>query len=83
MSRHEIEGSVPGAKVVVGWDQPLLTYFLHVTYPDRDYEGPHTWLGSTFRELYDLEDLKFLARRYADLTPDLLAQLYRDQDEGI
>ena len=85
MSRHEVAGRKPGSLVVVGWDHPLLTYFVHVYAPGDipgECDGPKVWLGGTPRELYDVDDLKRAVRPHADLSPELLARLYGDRDEG-
>ncbi|WP_158811226.1 hypothetical protein [Beijerinckia sp. L45] len=82
MSRYELDGRKPGFRVVVGWDQPMLTYFVHVFDPASKREGPTVWLGGTPSELYELDDLKRAIRPHADLTLQLFAQLYRDRDEG-
>ena len=81
MSRHEIPGRKLGTTVAVGWDQPMLTFFVQVYDPSAE-EGPSVWLGGKPRELYDLDDLKRAIRRHADLTPELVRTLYRDRDEG-
>lgn len=87
MSRYEIEGRQPGTKVFVGWDHPLLTYFVQVydepsEQEGPEQEGPRVWLGASLREIYDLTDLKRAIRPHADLSLELGAVLYRDRDEG-
>jgi len=82
MSRHEIPGRSPGTTVFVGWDHPLMTYFVQVYDTASSEEGPAVWLGASWREIYDLDDLKRAIRRHADLTEELGATLYRDRDEG-
>lgn len=83
MSRYEIAGRRSGTRVAVGWDHPLLTYFVQV-HDDRldEEENPTVWLGASVRELYDLDDLKRAIRPHADLSLELGAALYRDRDEG-
>ena len=84
MSRHELAGRDPCHRIVVGWDHPMLTYFVHVHTPasDRIGDGPEVWLGGNPRELYDLPELKRAIGRYADLSQELLSVLYLDRDEG-
>ena len=82
MSRHEIAGHKPGLRVAVGWDQPLLTYFVHVFDAGWKREGPTIWLGFRPRELYDIGDLKRAIQQHADLPRELLVTLRRDRDEG-
>ena len=82
MSRHEIEGREPTTRVVVGWDQPMLTYFVHVFDKSTEREGPRVWLGGAPHELYDLDDLKRAIRPHAVIPGQLAATLYADRDEG-
>ena len=84
MSRYEVTGRKPDTMVVVGWDHPLLTYFVHVYAPgDKpgECDGPQVWLGGKPRELYDLDDLKRVVFRHAELSAELLVTLYRERDE--
>lgn len=85
MSRYELAGRDAGTRVVVGWDHPMLTYFVHVFDPEAEArkEGPSVWLGGRACELYDLDDLKRAIAPYADLPRDLAATLYGDRDEGL
>lgn len=85
MSRHVVPGLKPGVTVVIGWDQPMLTYLIHVFAPGDipgECDGPEVWLGGVPRELYDLNDLKRAIRPHAELTLELAGTLYTDRDEG-
>lgn len=82
MSRYEIEGRKPGTKVFVGWDHPLLTYFVQVYDETSEEEGPQVWIGAWLREIYGIEDLKRAIGPHADLSEDLAVTLYRDRDDG-
>lgn len=70
----------------MGWDHPLLTYFVIVKDKTREIhyeeEAIVFWEGTSPREIYEIEDLEKKVRKYADLTPQLKATLYGDKDEG-
>lgn len=86
MSRHEIPTRDPSHKIIVGWDHPLLTYFVQVIDRAKEKSDPDNklllWRGTTVRELYEVEDVRRALRKYADLTPEMGATLYGDKDEG-
>jgi hypothetical protein len=86
MSRHEIPARDPALKVIVGWDHPLLTYFVQVidrAKEDAGYDDKFVlWAGCSLREIYEIEQLARRVGRYAVLTPEMRARLYGDKDEG-
>jgi len=86
MSRHEIPALDQNHKVIVGWDHPLLTYFVQVIdrRADEDDEDDKfvLWKGTNWREIYEIDQLARHVRRFADLSPTIRATLYSDKDEG-
>jgi len=83
MSRHRVPVKENGREVYVGWDQPMLTYFLQVYDPAKsEDENPVVWRGTSLRELYDLDDLIRVARPHAALDATLRSTLYGDRDLG-
>jgi protein gp37 len=86
MSRHEIPAKDSNHKVIVGWDHPLLTYFAQVIDRRKENAGEDEkfvlWLGTSLREIYEVDQLERRIRRFAELTPDMGPTLYRDKDEG-
>jgi hypothetical protein len=86
MSRHEIPALDKTHRVIVGWDQPLLTFFAQVIDRRREVEERDdkivVWRGCKLRELYEVDDLARVVARYAELTPEMRATLYGDKDEG-
>lgn len=88
MSRHEISAGNPAYKIIIGWDQPLKTYFIQVI--DRKIEDAGNddhdkfvyWAGFEPREIYEIEDLVRHARPYANIPYELRTTLYGDKDEG-
>lgn len=84
MSRYEVPAINPNHKVIVGWDHPLLTFFLQVI--DRKREGTDNhllvWRGTNRREIYEVDRLAVIARPYAILSNEIRSTLYGDKDEG-
>lgn len=86
MSRHEIPARDPAHKVIVGWDQPMQTFFGQVINRKAEQAGSDDkfvlWVGCSLRELYEVEDLARALRRHVELAPQMRATLYGDKDEG-
>ncbi len=84
MSRHFITAKDSNHEVVVGWDQPLLTFFVQVY--DKRKRGTDdeliVWRGTAPRDLYDVDDVRRIVGRYAVFTTDIASTLYGDKDEG-
>jgi hypothetical protein len=74
MSRHDFQNGP--ARVSIGWDAPLATFFLQVwTGEEKDEdEGPSIWLGGFYGEAPHPDPLILVARRH---VPDLPATLHR------
>lgn len=86
MSRHEVAAVNPKHKVIVGWDHPMLTFFVQVIDRRAEEAGADDkfvmWKGTRLREIYEVDHLARIAGRHADLSTDLRATLYGDKDEG-
>ena len=86
MSRHEIPARDAAHKVIVGWDHPLLTYFVQVIDRAKEDAGDDDkfvlWRGTSVREIYEIDQLARIAGKFGVLTSDLRARLYGDKDEG-
>lgn len=86
MSRHEIPAKDPAHKVIVGWDHPLLTFFVQVIDRKKEDAGDDdkfvVWRGTSLRQIYEVEQLANLAGRYAEWTAKTGSTLYGDKDEG-
>jgi hypothetical protein len=83
MSRHEITNDK--GKWVIGWDHPLLTFFLQLYDGDVDEDdNPVIWLGATKEtRMYEVDHLVGVARANGlVITPDMQVILYGDKDEG-
>lgn len=76
-SRRENIPCRPGFAVVVGWDNPLMTFFAQV----RRTRGDKLvlWIGTSTGEFLKAEDLVVPLAPYTDLDAPLLAQLRADR----
>lgn len=66
---------------MIGWDDGLQTYFLHVIDETivEDEEGRDVkWIGATPYEIHDLNLLIREAQLHGHVSEDLERQLYRD-----
>lgn len=85
MSRHQIPGFDPMHEVVVGWDPPLMTFFVQVF--DRSLPEDHQcihWVGADRPcEIEEIDDLVRAMRSYAIIDPDVRATLYYDKIAGV
>lgn len=82
MSQHVIEDDQ--YRWLVGWDPPLLTYFMqkHDKAVDPD-DNPVVWLGARPAEIYEVEDLVRSAKKHGlDIPVETARALYLDKDEG-
>ena len=81
MSRRHLTACQPGYPVVVGWDNPLSTFFATVTREqdaDDDRDPVVLWVGGYAGEVRAPEDLGRPLAPYADLTQEVVAQLRAD-----
>ena len=82
MSRHHLTACQPGYTVVVGWDNPLSTFFATVTRDqgaDDNADPVVLWLGGYAGEVRAAEDLVQPLAPYATLTPEVVAHLRADR----
>jgi hypothetical protein len=79
MSRYELVARNPRYQVFVGWDPPLMTYFLQVydTQARNPDTQPFTWLGAG--ERLDYTDLTRALAPFAELPLEMAQQLCRDR----
>ena len=88
MSRHTVPSKSSGSTVVVGWDNPLQSYFAQVIRErevadgDDDYDPVLLWLGTSHHEHLNPDSLVEPLRPYADLDQELLAQLRSNRAEA-
>jgi len=81
-SRRSIPARTPDMTVVVGWDNPLSTFFAQVEriQDDDDTRDPILlWIGGELGEVAQAEQLASPLAPYAELTPELVEQLRADR----
>ena len=82
MSRRRVTACQPGYAVVVGWDNPLSTFYATVTREqdaDDDTDPVVLWLGGYAGEVRAPEDMVQPLAPYADLTQEVVAHLRADR----
>jgi hypothetical protein len=81
MSRYSIPAQNPALTVVVGWDNPLQTFFAHVFDPaiEEDDEADLLWIGTALQEIATVAALQAQLAGWATIPPDIVAFLTHDQ----
>jgi len=81
MSRSSIPAQNPRWTVVVGWDNPLATFFAQVVDPSLDDEDDAyvLWLGTAPQAIPTVAALQAQLAGWATLPAALVAQLTREQ----
>jgi hypothetical protein len=81
MSRYEYDGN--GARVAIGWDAPLASFYLMVwidALQEGDEDAPQLWLGASYAEVSHPGALLTIAARHVPTIPaDLARTLLVDQ----
>jgi hypothetical protein len=81
MSRYRIPADDPHYDVIVGWDDPLETYFTTVfdtTVDADDAAACILWEGAALRALPTVEALQDRLCAYATIPPEVVVQLQQD-----
>lgn len=81
MSRYRIPADDPRYDVIVGWDDPLETYFATVfdtIVTEDDAAACRLWAGAALRALPTVEALRNCLQAYATIPPEVVAQLRQD-----
>jgi hypothetical protein len=82
MSRYRIPADDPRYDVIVGWDDPLETYFATVfdtTMDEDDDAACMLWEGAARRALPTVAALQDCLQAYATIPPAVRAQLHQDR----
>jgi hypothetical protein len=82
MSRYSVPAQEPGVTVIVGWDNPLRTFWAQVFDPSVDAdeeEACRLWIGTTPAALPTVAALQATLAGWATLSADILTRLTRDQ----
>ena len=81
MSRSRISAPQPGLTVIVGWDNPLLTFFAQVFDPsiEEDADACLLWIGTAPGAIPTVAALQAQLTGWATIPPDIVDRLVRDQ----
>ena len=81
MSRYRIPAQDPALTVIVGWDNPLVTFFAQVFDPsiEEDAEADLLWIGTALQELPTVAALQAQLAGWATIPPAIVDRLIRDQ----
>jgi len=85
MSRYPIPAQDLRDDVIVGWDDPLETFFGQVfdTTAGENEEGCVYWEGADYRACQTVEALQAHLRPYATIPDPVVAQLRADQQHAV
>jgi hypothetical protein len=81
MSRYRIPAQNPALTVIVGWDNPLVTFFAQVFDPsiEEDAEADLLWIGTALQDLPTVAALQAQLAGWATIPPAIVDRLIRDQ----
>ncbi len=84
MNRYRIPGTHPQHEVIVGWDNPLQTFFCTVHDTSRKEDEPHLilWRGTAYAEIQTFAALQTATYNYTNIPIDVCLALNKDQEEG-
>src|SRR6266571_402643 len=81
MSRYRIAAQDPAVTAIVGWDNPLQTFFAHVFDPsiEEDEEADLLWIGTALQAIPAVAPLQAQLAGWATIPPDTVHRLTQDQ----
>ena len=81
MSRYRIPAQQPDLTVIVGWDNPLTTFFAQVFDPSiaEDAEACLLWIGTAPEAIPTVAALQAQLAGWATIPADIVDRLVRDQ----
>ena len=81
MSRYSVPAQDPVLTVIVGWDNPLATFFAQAFNPaiEDEAEADLLWIGTAFQEIPTVAALQAQLTGWATIPPDVVDRLTRDQ----
>src|SRR5688572_29195718 len=65
-------------EIVVGWDNPIETFFVQVWDESSEADDPVLWVGAKPQEVATVEALAALLQPYGEIPDELLMQLRED-----
>ena len=79
MSRYRIPAENPQYDVIIGWDDPLETYFATIFDTTVDDDAACVlWEGAALRALPTVDALQACLQAYATIPEEVVAQLHHD-----
>jgi|SRR5947209_11760062 len=87
-SRFRLKGTKHAVTVVLGWDDPLQTYFAQVWESGaggdcNEPQDPLLWAGCSWQELPELDSLARVLANFAAIPDDLRTCLLADRLSGV
>jgi hypothetical protein len=81
MSRYRIPAQDPGLTAIVGWDNPLTTFFAEVVDPsiEEDEEAYVLWIGTEPEAIPTVAALQARLAGWATIPAEIVDRLTRDQ----
>ena len=81
MSRYRIHAQDPALTVIVGWDNPLATFFAQVFDPsiEEDAEADLLWTGTVLQKIATVAALQAQLAGWATIPPAIVDRLTHDQ----
>jgi hypothetical protein len=81
MSRYSVPAQTPGLTVIVGWDNPLTTFFAEVFDPsiEEDDEAYLLWIGTAPQAIPTVAALQAQLAGWATIPADIVGHLTWDQ----
>jgi hypothetical protein len=81
MSRYRIPAQDPGLTAIVGWDNPLMTFFAQVFNPsiEEDAEACLLWIGTAPEAIPTVAVLQAQLVGWTTIPADIVDRLRRDQ----
>jgi len=81
MSRYSVPAQDPTLTVIVGWDNPLATFFAQAFNPaiEDEAEADLLWIGTAFQEIPTVAALQAQLTGWATIPPAIVERLTCDQ----
>jgi hypothetical protein len=81
MSRYNIPSQNPALTIIIGWDNPLQTFFAQAFDPsvEDEAEVDLLWIGTTAQEIPTVAALQTQLTGWATIPPAIVDRLTRDQ----
>lgn len=84
MSRYTFEGNRPEFSIVVGWDNPLESYFAQVWDGGELEKGNlRLWAGAGPERVTTVATLAMLVAPYGQIPAEILAQLAEEYGQRV